>query len=59
MKKSLIEKMMLANRLRKKINEEKKITISNGIDTYNLTENEFKGLVTEAVNNVIKKKIKR
>lgn len=58
MKKSLIEKMMLANRLRKKMNEEKKITISNGIDTYNLTENEFKGLVTEAVNNVIKKKIK-
>lgn len=55
MKKSEIEKRKLANRLRKKINENKNdnIIISDGKVYYSLNENELRNLVSEAVKNVI------
>lgn len=55
MKKSEIEKRKLANRLRKKINENKSnnIIISNGKVYYSLNESELRSLVNEAVKNVI------
>lgn len=55
MKKSEIEKRKLANRLRKKINENKNnnIIISDGKVYYSLNESELRSLVSEAVKNVI------
>lgn len=55
MKKSEIEKRKLANRLRKKINENKNdnIIISDGKVYYSLNESELRSLVNEAVKNVI------
>jgi len=55
MKKSEIEKRKLANRLRKKINENKNdnIIISDGKVYYSLNESELRNLVSEAVKNVI------
>lgn len=55
MKKSDIEKQMLANRLRKKINE--KCIISDGQNRYSLNEGELKQMISEAVKNVFNKKI--
>lgn len=56
MKKSDIEKKMLANRLRKQISEskEKEIIISKGNTSYSLNESELKSVIDEAVNNVLK-----
>ena len=59
MKKSIIEKMMLRNRLRKKMNENKasnEILLVNGRQSYSLNENELKSVIDEAVNNVLKRK---
>lgn len=55
MKKSEIEKRKLANRLRKKINENKNdnIIIGDGKVYYSLNESELRNLVSEAVKNVI------
>ena len=55
MKKNDIEKQMLANRLRKKINES--YIISDGKTKYRITESELKGLISEAVKNVFNKKV--
>ena len=56
MKKSIIEKQLLANRLRKKINEDKnEIILSDGKNSYSLNENELKSIIDEAVSNVLKK----
>lgn len=57
MKKSIIEKMMLRNRLRKKMNENKasnEILLVNGRQSYSLNENELKSVIDEAVTNVLK-----
>lgn len=61
MKKIEIEKRKLANRLRKKINEskkdiEEKVILSNGKDAYALNESELRGLIKEAVGNVLKRR---
>lgn len=56
MKKSIIEKQLLANRLRKKINEDKnEIILSDGKNSYSLNENELKSIIDEAVSNVLKR----
>ena len=56
MKKSIIEKQLLANRLRKKINEDKnEIILSDGENSYSLNENELKSIIDEAVSNVLKR----
>lgn len=57
MKKSDIEKKMLANRLRKQISESKgnEIIISKGNTSYSLNESELKSVIDEAVNNVLKR----
>lgn len=59
MKKSDIEKKMLANRLRNRIAEAKsnEITINKGNITYSLNENELRSVIDEAVNNVLNKKV--
>lgn len=58
MKKSDIEKKMLANRLRKQISESKgnEFIISKGNASYSLNESELKSVIDEAVNNVLKKR---
>lgn len=56
MKKSIIEKQLLANRLRKKINEDKnEIILSDGKNSYSLNENELKSIIDEALSNVLKR----
>lgn len=55
MKKIDIEKQMLTNRLRKKINES--YIISDGKTKYRITESELKGVISEAVKNVLFKNI--
>ena len=59
MKKEVIEKKMLANRLRNRIAEAKsnEITINKGNITYSLNENELRSVIDEAVNNVLNKKV--
>jgi len=47
-------KESLKQRLRNQINEGR-VTISNGKESYSMTENELRELVTEAINNVKKK----
>ncbi len=49
-------KESLKQRLRDKINENR-VTITNGIETYSLTENELREFVSKAINNVGKKNI--
>jgi len=44
-------KESLKQRLRNKINENR-VTISDGKDTYSMTENELRELVSEAINNI-------
>lgn len=55
--KESIEKMKLKNRLKKKLSEET-VSISDGINTYNLTKNEFNSVLNEAINNTLKKRIR-
>lgn len=55
MKKSVIEKNMLAKRLRKKINENE-IVLSNNHETYSVNESELKNLIDEAITETLKKR---
>lgn len=53
MKKSEIEKRMLAKRLRNKMNEN--YILTNGNEKYSLTESGLKKIINEAVKNVLNK----
>lgn len=53
MKKSEIEKRMLAKRLRNKMNEN--YILTNGNEKYSLTESVLKKIINEAVKNVLNK----